>query len=199
MSGIVPAVEHCCLVAAGLTSVHSFSPFSSRDAHIMLQLKRAFEAASSVSSSIPIAPCRRRLSVLFRSALNAGKAARNVDIVPEISSLRSFPSVTAIRTAGESALTRAISPCVVRCAEELLALDRADEISSFRSKAEAEAEKAVEMHKNFQPRSQIWRYAVRRSLHHPTTEMRAGRDVDREEAYRRAVAVALIAVEDSTE
>jgi hypothetical protein len=67
-------IRHFCLVAAGLAPRASrpnrqvvFRPFSSRDAHIMLQLKRTVEVANKYP----------RVKMVLDSALSAGKSARN--------------------------------------------------------------------------------------------------------------------------
>ena len=74
-------VRHACLITAGLVrrSGHGirFRPFSSRDAHIMLQMKRCLDLA--VGSNI---------STILKASLTAGKAARNVNVVPEIKLLQ---------------------------------------------------------------------------------------------------------------
>lgn len=83
--------RHVCQVAAGLAPRPSrpdrpviFRPFSSRDAHILLQLKRTLTTFDSNNSSC------RRLGQLIRIALQAGKAARNVDRVPALQKLRPY-------------------------------------------------------------------------------------------------------------
>jgi hypothetical protein len=81
--------EHLCLVAAGMAPRPSradrrpviFRPFSSRDAHILLQLKRTWY------NSVQVAP---RISLFLRYALQAGKAVRNPDKIPEIMILRQY-------------------------------------------------------------------------------------------------------------
>eukprot|EP00536_Pseudo-nitzschia_multiseries_P000804 jgi/Psemu1/300326/fgenesh1_kg.10_\ len=93
-----------------------FRPFSSRDAHVLLQLKRtreniAFSSDScqstdgnsrsindtSLSNNSPATPTRQQrkrkyLPVILDCALRAGKAARNSAIVPEIEELRKMTS-----------------------------------------------------------------------------------------------------------
>lgn len=76
--------EHLCLVAAGMAPrprrPHRevrFRPFSSRDAHILLQLKRTLQLTHGGS-----------LATLLRCAIQAGKAARNPEMVPILLELR---------------------------------------------------------------------------------------------------------------
>jgi hypothetical protein len=56
-----------------------FRPYSSRDAHILLQLKRTLDVTSG-----PV------LSSLLRSALEAGKGSRNAQVVPAIRMLQQY-------------------------------------------------------------------------------------------------------------
>jgi hypothetical protein len=101
-------MQHLSLVAAGLASrprrpdrAVIFRPFSSRDAHILLQLKRTvdlFGAArrrdnnfeSSLSSLSSSLQSSSYLPQLLRFALQAGKAARNPAVVPELEQLRVY-------------------------------------------------------------------------------------------------------------
>ena len=99
---------HLCLVASGLmprpdlsqTDV-IFRPYSSRDAHVLMQLKRTVEIVS-VQGSVQNkkwhnsknyksqkkatfgSPSRGRIKTLLDCALRAGKKARNESILPEI-------------------------------------------------------------------------------------------------------------------
>jgi hypothetical protein len=88
LQGTEEVSNHLCSVAAGMAPRPSrpdrpvlFQPFSSRDAHILLQLKRTFD---NVAQEAP------RLSLLLRYALQAGKAVRNPDKVPELMELRQY-------------------------------------------------------------------------------------------------------------
>lgn len=81
-------LEHLCLVASGMAlrprrpeRTVVFRPFSSRDAHILLQLKRTLDISTKTSPKI---------SLLLRYALQAGKTVRNANKVPEILELRQF-------------------------------------------------------------------------------------------------------------
>ena len=86
-----------------------FRPFPSRDAHILLQLKRTVQAFSHSPASHNVAPAAAFVSSstssprssssssvlliqLLQWALQAGKAARNVHQVPELKALRPYGS-----------------------------------------------------------------------------------------------------------
>ena len=111
---------HLSLIAGGLAPRPNrpdreviFRPYSSRDAHILLQLKRTVEVVSvlkngkdnhdkgsSSSSSGSESSLddkktnggRGRIKTLLDGALSAGKAARNEDVVPEIVQLKEYGS-----------------------------------------------------------------------------------------------------------
>lgn len=79
--------RHLCMIAAGMADRPSrpgrpvpFQPFSSRDAHVLLQLKRTLENAKS-------AP---RIALLLRYALIAGKTVRNPNKISELQELRRY-------------------------------------------------------------------------------------------------------------
>jgi hypothetical protein len=87
MDGPRDVSRHLCLVAAGLATrprrddrTVVFRPFSSRDAHILCQLKRTH--AIALHSNSPW------LSIVLRSALQAGKAARNPKQIIALNVLR---------------------------------------------------------------------------------------------------------------
>jgi hypothetical protein len=116
--------RHLCLIAAGLATRPNrphrtviFRPFSSRDAHILLQFKRTLETISFSSvldpndttatttttttttatrknnhHQTPQPPPKppRLLPKLLQCALRAGKGARNVDQVPQLLQLRQY-------------------------------------------------------------------------------------------------------------
>lgn len=101
ITGYRPVSHHLSLVASGLAPRTNrpdrnvvFRPYSSRDAHIMLQLKRTAEVVTSCRSNAhearggpsPI------IKIVLEGALTAGKAARNDQIVPDIRRLREFGS-----------------------------------------------------------------------------------------------------------
>jgi len=222
LSGREPVTRHCCLVAAGLgPGSRPFNPFNSRDAHIMLQLKRTLEATeapaviqstafSSPSQALP-PPCRVRLSTILKCSLSAGKAARSPNCVPEILPLKRFganprsgryalPISAADRTARtaaeEAVLASAVEPAVRRCQTDLQALCSADVIKRLR--AEAEAAAAEVLAATYGPiipmgTLQQVRRSTQRVLHTPTVALRSGQAVDTD-AVVRAVAEAASAV-----
>jgi len=80
-------VTYLCKVAAGIAPRFSrpdrpvrFCPFSSRDAHIMLQLKRT----SHVASPFP------KMKIILNAALSAGEAARNTKQCPILNKLKGY-------------------------------------------------------------------------------------------------------------
>ncbi|KAG7338686.1 hypothetical protein IV203_037290 [Nitzschia inconspicua] len=90
-------LPHLCRVAAGMAQRPRrmdrpvlFRPFSSRDAHILLQLKRTRELSLEMKSSDAVrgGRQRKRIPLLLEYAQRAGKAARNPNIVPQLESLR---------------------------------------------------------------------------------------------------------------
>jgi hypothetical protein len=88
LRGAESICRHLCLVAAGMADRPRrlerqvvFRPFSSRDAHILLQLKRTKEVANG-----------KHVNQLLEYALRAGKAARTVEKVPELELLRDYGS-----------------------------------------------------------------------------------------------------------
>ena len=79
--------QHFCLVAAGLAKKDSrpdrivtFRPFSSPDAHIMLQIKRTAEVAMQYP----------KVKIILNTALNAGKGTRDVKKVPILNQLKKY-------------------------------------------------------------------------------------------------------------
>lgn len=97
--GSESVLPYLCRIAAGMATRPRrpgrpvlFRPFSSRDAHILLQLKRTRES-SLTTDSHAISEVKRqkqkRIALLLEYALRAGKAARNPKIVPELERLRS--------------------------------------------------------------------------------------------------------------
>lgn len=118
-----------------------FRPFSSRDAHVLLQLKRTRE---NIAFSPDVSETdeggtsatrqqkqrqRRVLPVILDCALRAGKATRNPDIVPEIEELRKLtaaesstcsPSDLKIsQRVADAAYEKGILPLVNDCAMKL--------------------------------------------------------------------------------
>lgn len=109
-------LEHLCLVAAGMARRPSrpgrpieFRPFSSRDAHVVLQLKRTLALSEPGSIS----------SFLIQAALKAGKAVRNPATTPEIQLLRSHPSWRESQDVARQVRQTTIEPLVQETVDEL--------------------------------------------------------------------------------
>ena len=103
-------IRHLCFVASGMAlrprrpgRTVIFRPFSSRDAHIMLQLKRTLETVAVASDGTeeyeaPVRSSRTKktssssslLAGLLRHALRAGKAVRNPSRLPDLNRLQQF-------------------------------------------------------------------------------------------------------------
>lgn len=83
ISGTSSALRHVAHVAAGLSNPkRPFNPYSSRDAHIMLQLKRALSASAQTTNV--------ELRTLIETALTAGKLARDPGRMPRILVLKEY-------------------------------------------------------------------------------------------------------------
>ena len=204
ISGSEDVARHLSLIAIGLPAGrahNTFSPFSSRDAHILLQLKRVLDFTSSQPSSSEVQPpCRARLGTLFRGALSAGKAARDPSIVPEINALRFSWSASAAHaaTAAENALQKAVDPAISRIQAELLALDQGNAIVALREKAKAAVDSALvdaQVETLGPVATKAAATAVGRELHAPIMALRAGLDINETDVLDRVVAAALSAVE----
>lgn len=187
-SGVEPVTRHCCTVAAGLTKAGRFAPFSSRDAHVLLQFKRTLDAAAGPGASP--APCGPRVGSLLRNALSAGKAARNPTVVPDILALRSRlggHSAGDEATAAEAARKLAVAPAVERVQAELASLDRRAKITSFRDRAKQAALLACASTTLTDDERRAVDKELQRLLHKPTTTLRVGGDLNDEESVNRVV------------
>ena len=172
ISGEESVCRHLCLVAAGMAPRPSrpdrpvpFRPFSSRDAHILLQLKRTRQLCTG-----------GRLGLILDAALSAGKACRTIEKVPELLPLKHYgtgdskynmePPIALVQAATEAAVNKAIDPAVAGCIKRWNAMLKADSIARlFR-----ETEKLVRSE-----RENKW---LRKRLHQPIVEMRSGKEVD---------------------
>jgi len=174
--------RHLCEVACGLAARPSrpgrevlFRPWSSRDAHIMLQLKRTSEVANGP-----------RVKQLFDASLQAGKAARDPSQVIDILPLKQYgtdgryatSAPTHLMEAAVAAATKiAIEPAVQRCEAKLMAMDSSDAISGLRSRVEETLQGAgfsSELDKDVG-------LVVRRLLHRPIMALREGKSVDEDQ------------------
>jgi len=162
-------LTHICQVAAGMASRPRrpsrpviFRPFSSRDAHILLQLKRTrenisirpYECTSKSIITESESECgmqqqqnRKILPLVLDYALRAGKAARNPNIVPEILELREFTSAESsigspseqrrneriALVANEKGIYPLVMECVIKLNDSNLNIDQ--QIAEFRQNA----------------------------------------------------------------
>ena len=189
LDGVLVTVEggnavcrHMCGVACGLAARPSrpgrdvpFRPWSSRDAHIMLQLKRTSEVANG-----------SRVQLLFDASLTAGKAARDPDKVKEILPLKPYgtdgryalsPPKHLTENAVAAAMKIAIQPAVERCEAKLMAMDFSEAISSLRSRVE-ETLQGAGLSSELDNEVGL---TVRRLLHRPIMALREGKSVDEDE------------------
>ena len=170
-------ILHFCLIAAGLAKrdsrpdrVIAFRPFSSRDAHIMLQLKRTVEVAMEYS----------RVKTILDTALNAGKASRDVNKVPILKQLKKYDCEGKYSTPAPLELAEiaiddvkelAIQPAIDRCISKLSSQQNVEQISSFKAKVDKVIEDQ-ELQEN--PR-------VKRLTHETIVQIRNGINVDIDE------------------
>ena len=186
MEGGNAVCRHMCGVACGLAARPSrpgrdvpFRPWSSRDAHIMLQLKRTSEVANG-----------SRVKLLFDASLMAGKSARDPNKVKEILPLKQYgtdgryaiaPPKHLTENAVAAAKKIAIQPAVERCEAKLMAMDCSDAISSLRSRVE----KTLKGAGLSTGQDNEVSLTVRRLLHHPIMALREGKSVDEDEIISR--------------
>lgn len=125
-----------------------FRPYSSREAHILLQLKRTVEVVSVADEGEPERIddrkqgknfIRGRIKTLLDGALSAGKAARNEAIVPEITQLKEYgsdgtPPKVVADVVARAAIERAIQPSIESCLTRLKAMETADDVKELRKR-----------------------------------------------------------------
>ena len=156
IQGVANVTRHLCLVSTGLASrpvrpnrPAAFRPFSSRDAHIMLQLKRTLELIDTSSDL---------LMTIFRCALRAGKMARTLgpEGLPEIQALRPYgtgnskydtaePPSHLMEAAVKAVHEKIIEPLVEKCVCDFESRLQRDRIISFREKAQHLAHNDAEL------------------------------------------------------
>lgn len=174
LSGPCLIANHLCTVAAGMAERPSrpdrlvpFRPFSSRDGHILLQLKRTSEIAQRAGSRTGLASVAVEI---LQHALKAGKGVRNPEKVPELCELQAYgtgdtkyssePPRDVTERVAKAAMDRVIVPTVRDALQSLVVAKRATSIADFRRQAEALATNADEM---------AW---IRQCIHEPTMYMR---------------------------
>ena len=133
-NNVTEIVRHFSTVAAGIAPRASrpdrsivFRPFSSRDAHIMLQLKRTAEVANAYP----------KVKVVLDCALTAGKAARDPKICTILEKLKPFaaegkysqkPPPLLEKEAIESVTKLAIEPAIEASVNRLTAMGASEQI-----------------------------------------------------------------------
>jgi hypothetical protein len=159
VQGTEAVCHHLCLVAAGMATRPNrpsqpveFRPFSSRDSHILLQLKRTLSVSTGKT-------CQK----ILQCALTAGKACRNPDKVPEILALKAGlgghdkAEEEQVMTA---VLEKAIGPTVQECVNSLIAAKQSKRIQDLRDTV---------MDWSTSDEETRW---LRKQLHQPTMEIR---------------------------
>ena len=190
MDGALNLSSHLGLIAGGLAPRPNrpdrevvFRPYSSRDAHILLQLKRTVEVVSVVDreedgleSGKRSKNSRGRIKTLLDGALSAGKAARNEDIVPEIKQLKEYgsdgtPPKGVADVVAQAAIEKAVQPSVESCVARLTAMETADDITQLRQRVN---EIASSLSQDSQNGSRLTKMA-NELLHQPTILLREGK------------------------
>ena len=178
-----------------------FDPFDSHQAHVLKQLKAAFDDAQKGGRDATV--CGPRLSALLRTALEAGKLARDSRSCRALGKLRGL-AATGVELA-EARLAVAgvvdadvVDPAVAKAAAAWAALDAGPAIRRLSALADAAANDALAVVPAGDARAAAEaaaRKAAKRVLHEPLTALRAGGlppDDDRILAdVRRAVGAAL--------
>lgn len=199
LEGARPIINHLSMIAGGLAPRPNrpdreviFRPYSSRDAHVLLQLKRTVEVISvsdgmdrqNDNNDAAKSGGRGRIKTLLDGALTAGKAARNEQVVPEIAQLKEYgsdgtPPSALANIVAEAAMELAVWPSVESCVAKLEAMegDTAYRISQMRRGVDemvASLEKrtngdgiSTKDHRNL-------RKVANRLLHEPTMRLREG-------------------------
>mmetsp|Transcript_36456 Transcript_36456/g.59478 ORF Transcript_36456/g.59478 Transcript_36456/m.59478 type:complete len:227 (-) Transcript_36456:94-774(-) len=203
MEGAQSISTHLSLIAGGLAPRPNrpdravlFRPYSSRDAHILLQLKRTVEVVSALNTKENTdgqseetntkhngGGGRGRIKTLLDGALTAGKAARNEDAVPEIKKLKEFgsdgtPPVALANIVAEAAIEQAVKPTVTTCVAKLAAMetDTAEQISQLRRRVNnivASLEGGISKTGIKTNKMQLQKMA-NKLLHVPTMQLREG-------------------------
>jgi hypothetical protein len=171
-------ISHFCLVAAGLAPRASrpnrevvFRPFSSRDAHIMLQLKRTAEVASKY----------QRVKIVLDSALSAGKSARNPEKCPDLLKLQRFGGegkysqqapITLSKEVANSVIEGVVEPMIEQTVKRIQALNSTHQIISLRKKANAI------LHSASNDVTSEQKKLLQEILHQPTLDMKEGKSVN---------------------
>ena len=161
-------------------SPEHFDPFDARDAHVMHQLRKALEAATTP----PPTPPRekpRRVRALLETALAVGAAARDAHKTPAIQTLRGNPSRRQRAAAAAAVEETLIAPAAAELAAALSPARAEAErrVARMRREAEEAAESAVKsICADDTAAREAARAAARAALHAPTIAIRDGEVVD---------------------
>ena len=161
-------------------SPEHFDPFDARDAHVMHQLRKALEAATTP----PPTPPRekpRRVRALLETALAVGAAARDARKTPAIQTLRGNPSRRQRAAAAAAVEETLIAPAAAELAAALSPARAEAErrVARMRRDAEEAAESAVKsICADDTAAREAARAAARAALHAPTIAIRDGEVVD---------------------
>lgn len=188
--------RYLCRVATGLQPQGRrpdrkvvFRPFSSRDAHVMLQLKRTADITSPNNNSPDNnnSGSQPRLKALLDTALQSGKAARDPNIVPAILPLKRFGSdgrgsryslgeapAELCEAAAQQACEIAIEPMVEKYVDKWAAFEVSEQIQSFRQAATNVVQERFGFDLDTAPEAK----PIRSMLHPHIMDIREGRSVD---------------------
>jgi hypothetical protein len=191
IDGALNLSTHLSLIAGGLSMRPNrpdreviFRPYSSRDAHILLQLKRTVEVVSvvdgkegeGIEDGKRSKTSRGRIKTLLDGALSAGKAARNEVIVPEIKQLKEYgsdgtPPKGLSDIVAAQAVERAIRPSVESCVARLAAMETANDVTQLRERVNGIASSISQ---DMKDGSRLIKMA-NELLHQPTILLREGK------------------------
>lgn len=200
MEGAHSISSHLSLIAGGLAPRPNrpdreviFRPYSSRDAHILLQLKRTVEVVSILNAKDEADTVenqqnnggRGRIKTLLDGALSAGKAARNEDIVPAIRQLKEYgsdgtPPIGLAQVVAEAAVALAVKPAVASSVARLTAMETSDQISQLRQRVNGVVTSLLEDESTSQREGEkgnakkSLQKLANELLHEPTMQLRGG-------------------------
>ena len=190
------AARHVFEVAcfAGLEKCE-FDPFDSHQAHVVKQVKAAFDDATRPGDGADAAPVGPRLSALLRTALETGKAARDSRSCRAIGKLRGVALAGAALADARMEVAAAVSdgvvePAVGKLADAFAALDAAPGIRRLQRIGDAAL--AAELAALPPDKARAAARAAKRALHEPTLALRRGAAPDADDArllddLRRAI------------
>ncbi len=198
-SGVHDVASRLINMSSGLLERSLFRPFSSRDAHIMAQIKRSANGSLRQSCSYVREKnngeetvqqinhgyyndknTTKYIKILFDSALQGGKATRSPKVVPILYQLRKEsngadgpPKLSA--EAARSAEILAIEPTLNACIEKFKSLEFSDSINTLRSDARRIAKQnGIDLDRDDGK-------AIRSILHQPTIDLRRGQSINKAE------------------